>query len=55
MNKRGSVIGVDLGGTKVHVAHIKDDLNNSSVIRKINAQGTKQEVLDELIQASTLR
>ena len=51
MDTSGSLIGVDLGGTKVHVARIEGNQIASSEIRKINARGSKQEVLDELIQA----
>ena len=46
-----TVIGVDLGGTKVHAARIKNGKIEASFRMEISAQAAKEVVLNELMHA----
>ncbi len=46
-----TVIGVDLGGTKVHAARIKNGKIEASFRREISAQAAKEVVLNEFMHA----
>lgn len=49
MNKEKTVIGVDLGGTKVEAARVKGDQLQHSERKLIQAQGSADQVLQDMI------
>ena len=52
--KNDSIIGIDLGGTNIRGGVVANDILTNIISKKINAQGSAEEVLEELFSLTDL-